>query len=143
MQFATRVGEPRTVAYGLVGFGFFGTVGAQATAKLVAVSLIGTSALVWSTKWLVNRERPDQDRNRANSSFPSGHATGAAALAVLVARRHGRLGWLAWGAALFIGLSRIYLGRHFPSDVVSGYLLGTIVSWIVIRGENWFQKLHF
>lgn len=143
MQLATRIGETKSGLYGLVFFGFFGTPAAQVTAKLAAVSLVGSGGTVLGTKWLVNRERPEGGTDRSNSSFPSAHATGAAAVAVLVSRRHGRLGWLAWALALWIGLSRIYLGRHYPTDVMTGYLLGAIVSWLVIRGESWFERFHF
>lgn len=143
MEFATRMGETKSGLFGLAFFGFFGTPTAQVTAKLCAVSILGSGGIAAATKWLVNRERPDGTTDRRNSSFPSAHAVGAAAVAVLVAKRHGRLGWLAWFCALWIGLSRIYLGRHFPTDVLSGYLLGGIGSWLVLRGERWFEKLHF
>lgn len=60
-------------------------------------------------------------------SFPSGHAMGAAALAAalgfLLWRRPGR--WLAWVLgplfALGVGWSRMYLGVHYPSDVLAGW----------------------
>ncbi len=143
MEAATRLGETKTGIYGLAFFAFFGTIPAQVTAKLAAVSLIGSGGITAATKWIVNRERPEGATQRSNSSFPSAHAVGAAAVAVLVSKRHGRLGILAWIVALWIGLSRIYLGRHYPTDVVSGYLLGAITSWIVLRGERWFEKLHF
>ncbi len=143
MAFATKIGETKSGLFALTFFAFFGTPTAQVTAKLCAVSLIGSGGISQATKWFVNRERPSGENDRHNSSFPSQHATGAAAVAVLVSRRHGRLGWLAWGLALWIGLSRIYLGRHYPTDVMTGYLLGAIASWLVLRGERWFEKLHF
>ena len=143
METATKIGETKAGLIALAFFGFFGTPTAQVTAKLAAVSLLGSGAISQATKWIVNRERPDGDTNRRNSSFPSQHAVGAAAVAVLVSKRHDRLGWFAWGVALWIGLSRIYLGRHYPTDVLSGYLLGAIASWLVLRGERWFEKLHF
>lgn len=143
MNAATKIGETKSGLFALAFFGFFGTPTAQVTAKLAAVSLLGSSAITQGTKWLVNRERPDGDTDRHNSSFPSQHATAAAAVAVLVSKRHDRLGWFAWAVALWIGLSRIYLGRHYPTDVLSGYLLGAIASWLVLRGERWFEKLHF
>lgn len=143
MELATKIGETKSGLFALLFFGFFGTPPAQVTAKLCAVSLIGSGLITLGSKWLINRDRPTDPQDRGNSSFPSAHAVGAAAVAVLVSRRHGRLGWIAWAIAIWIGLSRIYLGRHYPTDVLSGYLLGGIVSWIVIRGERWFEKLHF
>ena len=143
MALATKVGDTRSGVYGLACFAFFGTPAAQVTAKLAAVSLLGSGGISQATKWIVNRERPTGGSERKNSSFPSQHATGAAAVAVLVARRHGRLGPFAWALAILIGLSRIYLGRHYPTDVLTGFLLGAIASWLVLRGERWFEKLHF
>jgi undecaprenyl-diphosphatase len=143
MKLGTELGETKTGLFGLVFFGFFGPPTAQVTAKLAAVSLGGASLITLGAKWFVNRARPEGTSTRDNSSFPSAHAVGAAAVAVLVSKRHGRLGIFAWAVALWIGLSRIYLGRHYPTDVLSGYLLGTIASWLVLRGERWFEKLHF
>jgi len=143
MQAATTLGETKTGVYALAFFAFFGTIPAQVTAKLAAVSLIGSGGITAATKWIVNRERPEGPQSHSNSSFPSSHAVGAAAVAVLVSKRHGRLGPLAWLVALWIGVSRVYLGRHYPTDVLSGFLLGAIVSWIVLRGERWFENLHF
>ena len=143
MELGTKLGETKTGLYGLTFFAFFGTVEAQVTAKLAAVSLIGSAGITAGTKWLVNRDRPEPPQDRKNSSFPSAHAVGAAAVAVLVSKRHGRVGWLAWALALWIGVSRVYLGRHYPTDVLSGYLLGGIASWLVLRGERWFENLHF
>ena len=143
MEFATKLGEPKIAAYGVVAFGFFGTPTAQLTAKLASIALISSTGIVALTKYITNRERPEGMSPRHNSSFPSGHAAGSAAVAVMVARRHGRLGIVAWFVAIWIMLSRIYLGRHFPADVLTGALLGTIASWLVLRGERWLEKFHF
>jgi len=124
MELASRLGEPKIACYGLVLFGLWGTVPAQLTAKLASVALVSSSGIVTLTKYVTNRSRPEGMSPRSNSSFPSGHAAGAAAAAYLVSRRHGRLGAVAWFLALWVMLSRIYLGRHFPSDVLTGALLG-------------------
>lgn len=143
MAFASKIGEPKSALFGMVAFGFFGTPAAQLTTKLASVALISSSGIVALTKWITDRERPEGMSPRHNSSFPSGHAAGSAAAALLVARRHPRMGPLAWFLAIWIGFSRIYLGRHYPTDVLTGILLGSIAAWLVLRGERWIEKLHF
>lgn len=144
MQTTSKLGETKNALFGLCFFAFFGTPAAQVTAKLCAVSGLGSGLFAGATKWITRRERPEpMNEHHNNTSFPSQHASGAAAVAVLVARRHPRLAWAAWGLALLMGLSRIYLGRHFPTDVLTGLLLGAISSWLVLRSERWFEKLHF
>lgn len=62
-------------------------------------------------------------------SFPSGHASRAFAMATLIAfgtRR--RTGVSVFGLAALIGLSRIYLGLHWPSDVVAGAVVGMVLA---------------
>jgi undecaprenyl-diphosphatase len=71
-------------------------------------------------------------------SFPSGHAAGCFCVAAFLAlalpaawpdsRRRARLlTALAGGLAVLIAVSRVYLGAHFPSDVIAGALLGALV----------------
>jgi undecaprenyl-diphosphatase len=61
-------------------------------------------------------------------SMPSGHATLAFASATALARLHGRYAALFLGAAVLVALSRIYVGAHFPSDVVVGAAVGAGVA---------------
>ncbi|MFQ5407875.1 MAG: phosphatase PAP2 family protein [Anaerolineales bacterium] len=71
--------------------------------------------------------------------IPSGHASGSLAIGALLAARF-RQRWL-WGglAALifFIGLSRMYLGVHFPHDVVAGWALGLASAYLFVKAEMW------
>jgi undecaprenyl-diphosphatase len=52
-------------------------------------------------------------------SFPSSHAVNMAALATVLTLSYRRWWWVWWSAALVVGLSRVYVGVHYPSDVLA------------------------
>jgi membrane-associated phospholipid phosphatase len=70
-----------------------------------------------------------------DSSFPSGHTIAAFSIATVFAeryRRHRWVPWVAYGAATFVGFSRITLQAHFPADVFAGAALGYSISHFVV-----------
>ena len=60
-------------------------------------------------------------------SFPSGHTTASFAVATVLAKSFPKLAWLVYGVAGFVAVSRAVRGSHFPTDVIAGICLGTIV----------------
>ena len=79
-------------------------------------------------------------RTPGEYSFPSGHAQQAAVFWGLLAL-HFRKRWftgLAAALIFLVGFSRVYLGVHFPSDVVAGWALGAIIVWAYAR---WFRPV--
>lgn len=97
------------------------------------VALLPVNAAVEAIKWGVNRTRPDGTTNRANSSFPSSHAANAFTLAAVITRRWRRAAIPAWLVATFVAVSRVYLDRHWLSDVVFALALGLGGAWLAAR----------
>lgn len=62
-------------------------------------------------------------------SFPSDHATGAFALALTVFWRNRKFGYSMLVMAIFLAISRVYVGTHYPLDVTGGALTGLIGAW--------------
>ncbi len=122
-----------------------GWAGLRREALIVALSLGGAILLSGSIKLLVSRSRPPVAHLQAvtGTSFPSGHATQASAFwfsLVLVLRAAGAPPLLTCVAAAFalvlvlgVAASRVYLGVHYPGDVVAGVLLGTGWTTFVVR----------
>ena len=111
------------------------------------MGIAGLTALVFSLlitnltiKELVSRPRPWLDvegllpliEEHDPHSFPSGHTS--ASFAAVSAWWHfsdkNRLKWLWGGMALCMGLSRLYVGVHYPSDVLAGILVGVFCGWL-------------
>lgn len=64
-------------------------------------------------------------------SFPSGHSQAAFSAATFFALYYGRRRGLLYTTAFLVAFSRIYVGAHFPSDIVFGSLLGWFVTWAI------------
>ena len=133
----------------LVTAGFLMLSGKRNAAVLVLVSILGAVVLSYAIKAGIERPRPELFPHGVEvytASFPSGHATGSAAtyltlgalLARLQPRRRLKIYLMAVAVllTLLIGLSRLYLGVHWPSDVLAGWTLGAcwaLLCWTVVR----------
>ena len=116
------------------------------TPIIVAIAAtLGAMLLNTLLKHFVHRPRPDtlyvSNMYFKSSSFPSGHAFGTVVVfgfigyvaAMYIAPPLGAiLATLIWLITIAIGISRVYLGAHYPTDVVAGWLLGGLLLGIII-----------
>lgn len=116
--------------------------------RRAALVWVLTGAAVWvaqsGLKALVARERPRLWPHlvaAGGASMPSGHALASAAfyplLAAVLVRRRGGCGRLYWTLGLllplYIGCGRLYLGVHWPSDVLVGWAIGAAFAALAVR----------
>ena len=140
MKAASDIGRPAVLFGALLAIAILDPAG-PGTARLAVVALVPVNLTVEALKRLVNRTRPDGEQKRSNASFPSSHAANAATLAAVLARRWRRLTVPAWVAAGISGFSRMYLDRHFLSDVLVGGALGMLGVWAAARWvANWTER---
>ena len=110
----------------------------QDAAWLAALAFVSAGAVEFTLKHLVGRPRPDAAMATAGllgpsfaadiDSFPSGHATSVFAVAAVFATYYPRLRWPLYGLATAIALGRVYLERHYLSDIIAGAALGLTVA---------------
>ena len=135
-----RVATDLGSLYGVgVVSGLTALTGRVTLARRVALSGATAWTLAQAAKQVLPRERPYQadEAERlvvepAGSSWPSGHAAVAAALATTLGEGRGPLvRALLTGTAWAVGASRVYVGVHHPSDVVAGHGLGALSAALV------------
>jgi undecaprenyl-diphosphatase len=121
----------------LLGIAVIDATEGVALARVALIAAGVVNLVVEGIKRGTERVRPDGDRNPANSSFPSSHAANAFALAALLARRWRRGAAAFWIGAAVIAVSRVYLNRHFASDVLVGAVLGGGLALATARVMRW------
>ena len=114
------------------------------------IAVIGSTLFTFISKLLFNRVRPqDILLYEQTSSFPSGHATVTIAMYGFIAymairfsrdfNRQIRILVITIFLAILIGLSRIVLNEHYLSDVLGGYLVGTLWLTVAISVTEWLR----
>jgi undecaprenyl-diphosphatase len=121
-----------------------------------ALAAGGSAALWYALAPVVARPRPSPELVRvsepiAAGSFPSGHVLnltaglGFAWFMAYTVLPHSwwrtAILWLLPAFLVLLGLSRVYSGQHWPSDVLGGYLLGALWLWLCLSLYRWGQRL--
>jgi undecaprenyl-diphosphatase len=113
--------------------------------------LVGVVGLVdycsGELKWVFERVRPCHTFSQVIMvgsgkcgvlfSFPSNHAANTAAAAAFLHVLYSKSGWVTWPIVALVGLSRVYLGAHYATDVLGGWMIGGScgagVAWLVLQ----------
>lgn len=131
----------------------FGGWSGKKTAVVMAISMLVLIPIGTIAKDVVGRERPIVPQadlllaSDKESSFPSGHATivsAGAAVALALFRNTSRRIAISLGLAaeaMLVCISRIYVGGHYPTDVLGGILLGVGVSFVFVGLVFHIEKL--
>ena len=75
-------------------------------------------------------------------SFPSGHTINNVALAMIGCAVFGRWALLLWPWAMLVSYSRVYLGNHYPSDVLASWVLAIAYAYFICKGAAWLWKKY-
>lgn len=117
------------------------------TIELGAASAINLG-MTYLLKYSINRDRPYTTYPdiipkslEGSPSFPSGHTSSSFATATSLSLIYPKWYVIApsflWAGS--VGYSRVYLGVHYPSDVVAGALLGAGSAWLAHKANQWYQ----
>ncbi|MGB4067443.1 MAG: phosphatase PAP2 family protein [Nitrospira sp.] len=106
-------------------------------------------------KWVFERVRPCRALAEAVKiepsgcgglfSFPSNHAANTAAIAAFLQVLYPKSGWITWPIVAFVGFSRVFIGAHYVTDVLGGWMLGGVIgggaAWALLQWPKFRKKL--
>ncbi len=118
-------------------------------ALYITESILVSTVITWGMKEAVGRKRPAEYDptftavlDNRNNSFPSGHTSEAFSMATSLGIKYPKWYILvpAYGYAALTGYSRLYLGVHYPSDVLAGAITGSGSAWLTWKANQWLQR---
>lgn len=134
----THIGGPFFTMFSCLSLSFFGKNNIKTSALEALTALASSHLFVQLLKRKYTRPRPYMVFGNANTfrqllkdySFPSGHATASFSLAVTFSIFFPSLAAFFISLAVLVGISRIYIGLHYPSDVLMGSTIGITFSYL-------------
>lgn len=117
----------------------------------IGESIVVSSLITYALKTTINRDRPFKRNSfiipegaAGSPSFPSGHTSQAFSTATSLSIAFPKWYVIApaftWASA--VGYSRMYLGVHYPSDVIGGAIVGAGSAWLTYKANQWLQGKH-
>lgn len=114
----------------------FGNEKGKVVAKRMIVILLLTTILTQLIKYLIMRPRPYTEISNlilldlgTDYSFSSGHTSTSTAMAYLLSKEYKR--WIFMLIPVVVAFSRLYIGVHYPSDILGGFLIGFLIAYMM------------
>ncbi len=142
MEGVSKFGDYRAVMGASILLMAYGNDAHRETGKLLSSAYMGAGIITFGMKRLVGRKRP-LDEVLGNPSLPSGHASIVFSVATILGYRYPKLRIPLYIGAGLVSFSRIYLGRHYTSDVVTGAAIGTATGVLVWHNRAMLLKWEF
>ena len=132
---------------------------ARIAAPALGILVILSDFVGAQLKLMIARARPCHVLTQINElhgcggtfSMPSNHAVNSATAAAFLFTLYPSTGWITWPLVVFIGISRVYVGAHYVSDVVVGWVLGGVLgvgvgmwllNWAPFGRANRVDRVH-
>ena len=142
MERVTDIGDPKLLLGASLVLGTYGNARHECVGKLWATTLGSTGVVVYGLKQLFGRDRPLEVES-GDPSFPSGHTSLSFATAAVLGQEYPGFRIPLYATASVIGFSRIYLGRHYPSDALAGAFLGTAMGLFSHHCRGHLLRIEF
>lgn len=146
MPVVTSFGNFKYLLAGIAVFLFFNSAKTRSVAILIGIAILLSDQTGNQIKHLIERPRPCKELLDAHLlggcsgsfAFPSNHSANMFSAALVLSWKYRRLTALFLFAAFLVAFSRVYVGVHYPFDVIGGAMLGLLCGAGALACEKWY-----